>query len=218
MTMLMAVRLLSPPTGDWNGDGKTDIGARTRSGRWYIALSTGTGFASPAQWATSFADETADVSGAPYRLITGDWNGDGKTDVGVKTRDGRWLIAFNTGSGFSQATLALSGFANDGADPAGAPFSPLTGDWDGDGRTDIGVKARDGRWYLASSDGVKFVGARLALSNFGNDGLDGGSPFVPFTGDWNADGKADVGVKTRDGRWYVAFGNGSILINGQFWH
>lgn len=205
-----------PFAGDWNGDGKTDIGARTRDGRWYVAFSSGTGFTGTAQWASGLASELADPANAPYRLITGDWNGDLKTDVGVKTRDGRWLISLNTGSSFAPATLALSGFANDGADPAGAPFLPFTGDWDGDGKTDIAVKSRDGRWYFASSNGASFVGARLALSNFGNNNVDG--PFVPFSGDWNMDGKTDIGAKTSDGRWYVAYSNGNVLIGSRIWH
>jgi hypothetical protein len=63
--------------------------------------------------------------------VTGDWNGDGVTDLGVYDR---------TTSTF---TLRLS-------DPAGLDWLasvkfgkayslPVTGDWDGNGRTDVGV-------------------------------------------------------------------------------
>ncbi|WNG44875.1 helix-turn-helix domain-containing protein [Archangium minus] len=194
-----------PVTGDWNGDGKTDIGLKAKDGRWFIATSTGSGFTGQAQVLSSFGNDDLDPGGAPFLPITGDWNGDGKTDIGLKAKDGRWFIATSTGSGFTGQAHVLSSFGNDYLDPGGAPFLPITGDWNGDGRTDIGLKAKDGRWFVATSTGSGFTGQAQVLSSFGNDDLDpGGAPFLPVTGDWNGDGRTDIGLKAKDGRWFIA--------------
>jgi hypothetical protein len=207
-----------PLSGDWNGDGRTDLGLKTRDGRWFISLSSGAGFGPPAQVLSNFGNDSADPGGAPFTALTGDWNGDGKTDIGLKARDGRWYTATSTGSGFVGTALVLSGFGNDFADPGGAPFQPLTGDWNKDGRTDIGLKARDGRWYTATSTGSGFVGTALVLSGFGNEALDpGAAPLQPLTGDWNADGMTDIGLLTRDGRWYTATSTGSGFTGTTEW-
>jgi hypothetical protein len=204
--------------GDWNGDGKTDIGVKTRDGRWYTAISNGSAFIGTALAMSNFVDENVDAGGGGYAIITGDWNGDGRTDIGVKSKDGRWFTASSNGSSFVSTREALAGFGNDLADPGSAPFRPIVGDWDGDGMTDVGIKGRDGRWFLATSDGFRFVGPRLALTGFADDTADGGAPFIPFVGDWNGDQRTDVGVKTIDGRWYLAYSNGVDLTSPQFWH
>lgn len=206
-----------PFTGDWNGDGWTDIGLKTRDGRWYIAMNDGTKFTNLAQVLSNFGDQNADPN-AGYSPVIGDWNGDGKTDFGLRTRDGRWFVALNTASGFV-TSLWLTNFGNETIDTGGAPFRTLTADWNGDGKTDIGLKSRDGRWYAANSTGNAFNAQRLSLSGFGNETLDsGGGGMEALAGDWNGDGKADIGIRTFDGRWYVAWGDGTLFANTWFWH
>jgi hypothetical protein len=205
-----------PITGDWNGDGRTDIGLKSKDGRWFVAFSDPTTgqFVNQAQWISNFGNNNTDPGGAPFLPITGDWNGDGRTDIGLKSRDGRWFVAFSdpvTGQFVNQAQW-LSNFGNDNTDPGGAPFLPITGDWNGDGRTDIGLKAKDGRWFVAFSDPTtgQFVNQAQWLLNMGNDYTDpGGAPFIPITGDWNNDGKTDIGLKSNDGRWFGALNGGS---------
>jgi hypothetical protein len=104
-----------PITGDWDGDGRTDVGVyRTESRRFILAA----------------ADGTAQSIGFGRRgdiAVTGDWNGDGRTDVGV----------------FRPATSTFWLRAADGAMSSvrfGSTSSiPIAGDWDGDGRSQIGV-------------------------------------------------------------------------------
>lgn len=205
-------------SGDWNGDGKSDIGVKSRDGRWYIALSNGSGFVAPRLALSGFADENLDPGGGGYTVLVGDWDGDGRSDIGVKSDDGRWFTASSNGQSFVNGREALSGFGNNGLDPAGNPFRTLVGDWNGDGKADIGVKSRDGRWYIALGDGTRFAGTRLAFTGFGNDLTDAGSPFTPFSGDWNGDGLTDIGVKSEDGRWYVAYADGTGFVYPRFWH
>jgi|GEM_PF-1597711 len=203
-----------PICGDWNGDGKTDIGVKSKDGRWFVAFSNAASrkFVNQAQWLASFGNDNTDPGGAPFVPISGDWNGDGYTDIGLKSKDGRWFVAFAdpAGGGFVNQAQWLSNFGNDYTDPGGAPFQPITGDFNGDGRTDIGLRSNDGRWFVAFADpaGNGFINQAQWLANFGNDHTDpGGAPFRPITGDWNGDNITDIGLKARDGRWFVAFTN-----------
>ena len=62
--------------------------------------------------------------------VTGDFNGDGVTDVGVFLR-GQWFVDLNGNGVWDKDDLwAKLGYADD---------LPVTGDWDGDGKTDIGI-------------------------------------------------------------------------------
>lgn len=205
-------------SGDWNGDGKTDIGAKTRDGRWYTAVSNGMAFVSPRLALSNFVNENADSGGGGFKVLVGDWDGDGRSDIGAKSSDGRWFAASSNGVSFVNGRESLSDFGNDQFDPGGAPFLPIVGDWNGDGKDDIAVKSRDGRWFAATGDGVSFTNTRLALTDFGSDLVDGGAPFAPFSGDWNGDGLTDIGVKSKDGRWFLAYGNGSGFHYPRFWH
>ena len=73
-----------------------------------------------------------------------------------------------------------------------ATDTPLVGDWNGDGNTDIGVW-RSGRFYLRV--GLNGGPATYEFSF----GLPTDTPLV---GDWNGDGRTDVGVR-RGATWYL---------------
>ena len=193
-------------SGDWNGDGMSDVAAKSRDGRWLVALSDGFRFTSDGLWLAGFGNDFVDGS-SPFIALSGDWNGDGKTDVGAMTQNGRWYTATSTGLDFSQTRLATSGFTGVAGDLSDVRV--FAGDWNGDGKCDVGVKTLYGNWYVALSTGTDFSTPTLWLSGFGNDFTDNGSPFYPMVGDWNGDGKAEVGARSRDGRWFTAISSGA---------
>ena len=72
--------------------------------------------------------------------------------------------------------------------------TPLTGDFDGDGRSDFNVyRASEGTWYQQLSNTIKIT--RWGIST------DKAAP-----ADYDGDGKADIAV-FRDGLWYILNGS-----------
>ena len=159
-----------PLTGDWNGDGTTDIGVYA-NGWWYLRDSLTPG---P-------PDHTINYGTTEYWPLTGDWNGDGTTDIGVFA-NGWWYLRDSLTPGPPDHTI------NYGT----TEYWPLTGDWNGDGTTDIGVFA-NGWWYLRDS---LTPGPPDHTINYGTTG------YWPLTGDWNGDGTTDIGV-FANGWWYL---------------
>ena len=64
---------------------------------------------------------------------------------------------------------------------------PVVGDWNGDGKTKIGV-FRSGNWYLDSNGNNSWDAGSDAAYVFGMAGD------IPVVGDWNGDGKTKIGV------------------------
>ena len=161
---------VSPVTGDWNGDGVTEIGVfdpATR--RWYLDYN-GNG-----SWDGGVIDRLY-TFGFPSQLpVTGDWAGTGKTRIG--TYDPvtfAWYIDHN-GNG-----------AWDGA-PADRQYSfgdsghvPVTGDWNGDGITEVGTFIPStSTWYLDLSGNGYWGGVPPdANAVFGYNGS------APLSGKW----------------------------------
>jgi hypothetical protein len=149
----------SPLTGDWNGDGRTDVGTyRTESRLFTIAAADGS--------TQSFRfGRRGDVG------LAGDWNGDGRTDVGV----------------FRPATSTFWLRAADGAMSSmrfGSTSSvPIAGDWDG-----------DGRWQVGAYDPYTST-FRLARQAGGTRTVTYGSPgSLPAVGSWSTGPVTDLGV------------------------
>jgi hypothetical protein len=177
-------------TGDWNGDGTTEIGT-FRRGAWFLdangngAWDRGIDVIIPVG---SFGI-AADIP------VPGDWNGDGITDVGV-FRNGKWYLDANGNRRWDPVidkVLTAFGLPED---------IPVAGDWNGDGITEIGV-FRNGKWYLdANGNGRWDPAADVSILSLGFP------TDTPITGDWNGDAVTEIGV-FRDGGWYLDFnGNG----------
>ncbi|MDP3722367.1 MAG: toxin TcdB middle/N-terminal domain-containing protein, partial [Candidatus Omnitrophota bacterium] len=163
----------SPLLGDWNGDGRTDIGIYN-SGSWQFATSTGTSFQ------TGIVSSMSLGSGTP---LTGDFNGDGNTDLGTYN-NGSWSVALGTGSGFtSTGSFSLSW--------GDSSYEALTGDFNGDGLTDIGIVNKStGSIDARLSTGTGWTSATNWIGSFG-----GSNPHT--SADFNGDGLTDAVTYNR---------------------
>lgn len=176
---------LTPIAGDWNGDGRTDIGVY-KDGQFYLDNNGNRIFES-----TSFGDAYFGFGTAGDTPITGDWNGDGKTDIGI-WRAGKFYLDLNGNrkwDGPGSGGDIVFGFGS-------VTDTPITGDWNGDGITDIGI-FRAGTFYLDANGNREWNGTTTdAMFGFS------AATDTPITGDWNGDGITDVGV-FRGGTFYL---------------
>jgi hypothetical protein len=147
----------------------------------------------------------------PYNLtavVSGDFNGDGITDVAGWNRRGYWLVGLGDGSGHFQTEQWSDGF---GRGWGWGTF--LTGDFDGDGKDDIAMFAKNGGWWVARSTGTSFE-----IESWGQTGdwLTGGPWRDWEVGDFNGDGKADVAGLTAQRGWQVGLSTGTAFTE-QTW-
>jgi subtilisin-like proprotein convertase family protein len=180
-------------TGDFNGDGKTDVAARNiTTGQWWVGINTGSAF-SFSFWGTwSTAVTWVDVN-------AGDFNGDGKTDItGRVQSSGQWWTNISLGNSFSTTFWATW-------NPSVTWVDVKVGDFDGDGKTDItGRWLQGGSWWTGISSGTSFNTTQWASWN----------PAVTWVdvnvGDFDGDGKSDiVGRWLQAGQWYVGRSTGT---------
>lgn len=187
-------------TGDWNGDGITDLGVTWEekpAGTNRILFYRGTGSAFVLQ-----QDMPQPVLGAGNEgfssdteaILTGDWNADGLTDFAIT---GFTSVQFFRSTGTQQQFwYQLNDLGRDqvsgstGATVDGYPIE--AGDWNGDGRTDIARVVSNGvRFYVSQPAGLELFTTILDLSPAQGYADNSTRPFV--VGDWNGDGATDVG-------------------------
>ena len=176
-------------SGDWNGDGRVDIGAR-RPGLRAFVLRRANG-----------STRTVPLGRVADFGVTGDWNGDGRTDLGL------WRP--------STQTFLLR--AADGAVTRvrfGAPGDrPVTGDWNGDGRTELGVFRPGTATFLKRNVSKREV-VRVRSVALGR------STGLPVTGDWDGDRRTDLGMWSPHTAVFslrTTPGGGAAVITRQPW-
>lgn len=152
-----------PVSGDWNGDGLTDIGVR-RPGWKAFLLRNADGTSTQVT-----LGRVQDVG------VTGDWDGNGSTELGVWNPATRvWTLRATDGT---TRTVTLGALGD----------RPVTGDWNGDRITDLGVWTPGSATFTLRTQTATGVVTTAAVQL--------GTPTdLPVTGDWDGNGVSDLGA------------------------
>lgn len=203
-------------TGNFTGQGRTDI-ALTGVAGWEsipVALSNGDGTFRVTNRASRFAGW---ASSAGAKVLTGDFTGDGRTDMaltGATEFPSSLPVVFSNGDGtFTIANQGEGDFAAWAHEPN---VTVLGGDFYGDGRTGIALTGVAG-WasipvalFNATGDGTFSVvnATDLQVAAFAGWAAEPGVQVL--TGDFTGDGRTDIGLTGEPG-WAsiaVALSNG----------
>jgi len=201
-----------PVTGDFNGDGRTDLGCYNKVGNvFHVALSNGSGFGALTNWSSPLCPTGPSKPG----LAVGDFNGDGRDDVACyRATDGLTHVALSAGAAFGVPTPWDTGhcvFENRNVALAAI-------DVNADGRTDLacrdsstGSGATHAIW-VGVSNGSSFDTTLWRRPTLGAPRM-----FVGYA-DFNGDGRTDIWWhSTADDRFYVRISTGGAWADG-LWH
>jgi hypothetical protein len=172
-----------PIVGDWNGDGKDSIGLYNPSQSKFFLRNT-TSLQGPTDKGYADVTFTFGQPGAGWIPITGDWTGDGTTGIGLYNPAKSKFFLRNTTSlqgptdkGYADVTFTFG--------QPGAGWTPLAGDWNGDGVDTIGLyNPTKSKFFLrntTSLQGPTDLGYADITFTYGPPN----SGWLPIVGDWN---------------------------------
>ncbi|WP_422928475.1 beta strand repeat-containing protein [Singulisphaera sp. PoT] len=187
-----------PVTGDFNGDGTTDVGLYVPTTDTFALAFLNPSPSSPNPFIGQNVFQYGAHTGTNYPTpITGDFNADGVTDVGlfVPASSTFALAYLNPTPVGSVPILAQSVFVY-GSNANGVNSIPVTGDFNADGVTDVGIfaPAIDTFALAFLSPNPSGPSVFLGQSVFRYGSHTGTNYSVPITGDFNGDATTDVGI------------------------
>lgn len=211
-----------PLMGDFNGDGVAEK-ALFFQGEWFVDIN-GNG-----RWDDE--DLWAKLGGPQDLPVVGDWDADGKDDIGIfgpewpgdpeaieaepglPDPDNQKIVVTkpkNLPPDPEEATLGHRLLKHKASGKSRADLidhvfrygsgndKPVAGDWNGDGIGNIGI-FRDGQWYLDTNGDGRWS-TDDAKVTFGQKGD------LPVVGDWDGNGIDEIGVY-RNGEWIIDSNN-----------
>jgi hypothetical protein len=200
-------------SGDFDGDGKADLIHFVNNAYVHVWLSNGDG---TFKVSALFPNTGYSVGANDYNYITGDFNGDGKTDLFHfvdNTYGNIWLSKGDGSFDLRGGIKPWEGYAIAGADPA-RPYNFKTGDFNGDGKDDLihFVNNAYVHVWLSKGDGT-FV-PQTAFPN--NNYAVSSNNYNYMVGDFNGDGRSDMVHFVNNSYWHVwnTQGNPSDRVSG----
>ena len=185
-------------TGDFDGDGKTDI-AVTNYGSNTVSILINAGSNS------FFTPKNIGVGGGPSGVVTADFNGDGKTDFAADNWLGSFVSVFlnggrGTGDGiFGAATTTAV---------AASPKSLASGDFDRDGNADFVVASSNGALSILLGNGAGAFTVSPAVAGAAANGA--------TVGDFNGDANPDIAVALPNNLVSILLGRGDGTFVGPY--
>ena len=180
---------------DFDRDGRSDIivleTSQNNSGSYEVCIFRG----ASSIGASTTVRTTFTLGGTPRRLFTGDYNGDGLSDLMISHTNG-YQIFWNQGGGLTATTLGNS--FNVQNPWISAAYRIYSGDFNGDGLTDFLTMGEDTpSWYihLGNGDGTFSFYVACSLSDivkYSYSTEEYGMYFTVFVYDMDGDGKSDV--------------------------
>ncbi|HKF47519.1 MAG TPA: FG-GAP-like repeat-containing protein [Terracidiphilus sp.] len=188
-------------TGDFNGDGIPDLAVLNdfQGPAFYILLGNGDG--------TFTVDATnPPISGYPSDFATGDFNGDGKTDLAEAEGDSIVILLGNGDGTFNNSGSVQTG--------SGGPIA--VADFDGDGKLDLAVAA--GGQGGTSESVIIFTGNGDGTFNPPTSIATNPATAVTWiqVADFNQDGTPDVVIADSAGSATVFLNNGIGSLSESF--
>jgi uncharacterized repeat protein (TIGR01451 family) len=172
-----------PISGDWTGNGQTKVGIYRSANGLFLLDSNGDGVfdAGDAVYNLGVGLDPTDIP------VVGDWNGDGRSKVGIFRQGFLWLLDYNGDGAYTGPPTDRAYFYG------GIPGDlPVVGDWSGTGTSKIGIFRLGFYWVLDANGNGSFDGTA--------PGQDYAFPFggiandLPVVGDWNGTGISKVGI------------------------
>ena len=173
---------------DVNGDGRSDLVWNHRDpGSNQIAVALGQADGSFGTPSAASHPDTPTEGWGNYSLVTGDFNGDGKTDLAWSYLGSvnKSYVALSTGGGWT------FGAVQQRSEGGWSAYHALSGDTDGDGDDDLiyNTVASGNVTYVSLSNGD----GTLDMSHPSQvHSLGGWTSYMAYVGDVNKDGRADL--------------------------
>jgi GH25 family lysozyme M1 (1,4-beta-N-acetylmuramidase) len=180
---------------DFDGDGKTDLAARTPDGSLYLYSGTGTGQTGTARkidYGWQIFDQLVALQ---------DFDGDGTNDLGGRRSDGTLWLYSNAGRGALVNGRQIGSGWQIYSDIVG------TGDANGDRMADFVATDPKGAVFFYAGTAMKDQGYE-AVRKIGDYGWEAFNALVAVQ-DFNGDGKGDLLARKPDGSLWFYPGNGT---------
>jgi hypothetical protein len=201
-------------SGDFDADGKADLLWRTDGGALAIWEMNGTQIKTADYIKQGSA--TVGAPGADWHLLgADDFDGDGKGDLLWRTDSGALAIWEMNGT-----QIKAADYLKQGSTVVGTPGADWhiagTGDFDGDGHSDILWRTNSGALAIWEMNGTQIKAADYIRMGPGTVGAPGPDWHIYATGDFDGDGHDDLLWKTDGGALAVWKMNGTQITAADY--